>query len=73
MVRTFLENDATFKPKYLVKEYTFEKNLSSQEEIEEIIQGFTKLNDVGIKTVNYQLFLEILIKVSIFSIVAVIF
>ena len=73
MVRTFLENDAMFKAKYLAKEYMLEKNLSSQEEIEEIIQGFTKLNDVGIKTVNYQLFLEILIKVTIFSIVALIF
>lgn len=73
MVRVFLENDAMFKAKYLAKEYMQEKHISSQEEIEKLVDGFTRLNDVGIKTVNYQLFLEILIKVTIFSIVALIF
>lgn len=73
MVRIFLENDAMIKAKYLAKEYMMEKNISSQEEIEEIVDGFTRLNEEGIKAVNYQLFLEILIKVIIFSIVALIF
>lgn len=73
MIRVFLENDAMFKAKYLAKEYMEEKNISSKEEINEIIDGFTRLNDVGIKLVNYQFFLEILIKVIIFSIVALIF
>lgn len=73
MVRVFLENDAMFKAKYLAKEYMQERDLSSKEEIEELVDGFTRLNDVGIKAVNYQIFLEILIKVTIFSIVALIF
>lgn len=73
MVRVFLENDAMLKAKYLAKEYMEEKNISSQEEIKQIVDGFTRLNDLGIKTVNYQLFLEILIKAIIFSIVALIF
>ncbi len=73
MVRIFLENDAMIKAKYLAKEYMNEKKLSSQEEIEEIVDGFTRLNEEGIKAVNYQLFLEILTKVIIFSIVALIF
>lgn len=73
MVRIFLENDAMIKAKYLAKEYMQEKNISSKEEIEQIVDGFTRLNDTGIKVVNYQLFLQILIKVIIFSIVALIF
>ena len=72
-VRAFLENDAMLKAKYLAKEYMEEKNISNKEEIERLIDGFTRLNDAGVKAVNYQLLLEILIKVIIFSIVALIF
>jgi len=73
VVRIFLENDAMIKAKYLAKEYMEEKNISTKEEIEKIVDGFTRLNDAGIKAINYQFFLEILIKVIIFSIVALIF
>jgi len=73
MVRVFLENDAMIKAKYLAKEYMQEIGISTAEEINEIVDGFSRLNEVGIKAVNYQLFLEILIKVIIFSIVALIF
>lgn len=72
-VRAFLENDAMLKAKYLAKEYMEEKNISNKEEIERLVDGFTRLNDAGVKAVNYQLLLEILIKVIIFSIVALIF
>ena len=70
MVRAFLENDAMIKAKYLAKEYIEEKNISSNDEIEKLVDGFTRLNEVGIKAVNYQLFIEILTKVIIFSSVA---
>ena len=73
VVRMFLENDAMIKAKYLAKEYMEEKSISTKEEIEEIVDGFNRLNDLGIKAINYQFFLEILIKVIIFSIVALIF
>lgn len=73
MVRAFLENDAMIKAKYLAKEYMQEKSISTKDEIDKIIEGYTRLNDEGIKAVNYQLLLEILIKVIIFSVVALIF
>lgn len=73
MVRIYLENDAMIKAKYLAKEYMEEKNISTKEEIEQIVDGFSRLNDAGIKAINYQFFFEILIKVIIFSIVALIF
>ena len=42
--------------------------ISSDEEIDKIIKSYEKLNDIGIKTVNYQLMLETLIKVIILAI-----
>lgn len=71
MVRVFLENDAMIKAKYLAKEYMEETQISSKEEIDKIVEGFEKLNNAGIKCVNYDLFFKILIKVIIFSTVAV--
>lgn len=73
MTRVFLENDAMIKAKYLAKEYLEEKNISTKEEIDQLIDGYTRLNNEGIKAVNYQVFIEILAKVIIFSVVALIF
>lgn len=73
MVRVFLENDAMLKAKYLAKEYMEDVQISSKEEINKIVEGFEKLNNAGIKCVNYNLFSQILIKVIIFSIVGLIF
>ena len=73
MVRVFLENDAMIKAKYLAKEYMEDVQISNKEEINKIVEGFENLNNAGIKCVNYSLFSQILIKVIIFSIVALIF
>ena len=67
-VRSYLENDAMIKAKYLEKEFMEEVKISSDEEIDKIIKSYEKLNDIGIKTVNYQLMLETLIKVIILAI-----
>ena len=67
-IRTYLENDAMIKAKYLAKEFMEEVKISSDEEIDKIIKSYEKLNDIGIKTVNYQLMLETLIKVIILAI-----
>ena len=67
-VRSYLENDAMIKAKYLAKEFMEEVKISSDEEIDKIIKSYEKLNDIGIKTVNYKLMLETLIKVIILAI-----
>ena len=67
-VRSYLENDAMIKAKYLAKEFMEEVKISSNEDIDKIIKSYEKLNDIGIKTVNYQLMLETLIKVIILAI-----
>lgn len=71
-VRAFLENDAMIKAKYLAKNYMEEKKISDKEEIEKIVLGFDKINDVGIRCVNYNLFLGLMIKILLFSIICAI-
>lgn len=71
-IRIYLENDAMIKARYLAKEYIEEKNISTKQEINKIIAGFDKINHVGIKCVNYNFFLGIMIKVLIFSMICLI-
>lgn len=71
-VRAFLENDAMIKAKYLAKNYMEEKKISDKKEIEKIALGFDKINDVGIRCVNYNLFLGLMIKILLFSIICAI-
>lgn len=72
MVRVYLENDAMIKAKYLAKEYMEEQKISTNEEINKIVKGFDKINDIGIKCINYRFFLNIMIKLLIFILICVI-
>ncbi len=71
-VRSYLENDAMIKARFLAKEYMEKKKISSKEEIEEIVHAFDKLNDVGIKTVNFALFLQIALEIIVFCMICLI-
>ena len=55
MVRSYLENDAMIKAKYLAKEYMEEEKNVDKNEINRLVQGFDKINNIGIKYVNYNL------------------
>lgn len=68
-VRIYLENDAMTKARFLAKEYMQEKDISSQEEINKVIQKYDEINDVGIKATNYQFFQNIVIKTIILLII----
>ena len=48
------------------------KKISSKEEIEEIIHAFDKLNDVGIKTVNFALLLQIALEIIVFCMICLV-
>lgn len=71
MVRAFLENDAMVKARYLAKEYMENMKISTKEEIEKIVSGFDKINNKGIKCINYNLFLGCMIKILIFLILCI--
>ena len=70
-VRSYLENDAMIKARFLAKEYIEEQNISSNEKIEQIIKEYDNLNDIGIKATNYNLFFNICVKIIILSIIMV--
>ena len=72
-VRTYLENDAMIKARFLAKEYMQEKGISSQEEIDKIVKKYDELNDIGIKCTNFQLLSNVILKVIILLIFFVIF
>ena len=73
VIRTFLENDAMIKAEYLAKEYMTEQKISSEGEIEKVVQGFKKINEGCIKGTNEQIFVNIMIKVILFNALALIF
>lgn len=72
-VRTYLENDAMIKARFLAKEYMQEKNISSQEEIDRIIKKYDELNNIGIKCTNFQLLSNVIFKVIILLLILIIF
>lgn len=73
LVRVFLENDAMIKAKYLAKEYMEEKKISSPEEIQKLVAGFDKINDIGIRCTNYMFFMQVMIKLVILAILCFVF
>ena len=73
VIRVYLENDAMIKAEYLAKEYINEQNISADVEIERIANGFKKINEKCIKGTNCNLFVKVMIKVVIFSVLALIF
>lgn len=73
VIRVFLENDAMIKAEYVAKEYMKEQNISSDEEIDKVSNGFKRLNNKCIKGTNCNLFVKIMIKVVIFNFLALIF
>ena len=68
-IRSYLENDAMIKARYLAKEYMEETNILAQNEIKTIIASYDTINEMGIKMTNYQLFFETIIKIVIVAIV----
>ena len=72
-IRTYLENDAMIKARFLAKEYMQELKISSNEEIDKIIDKYDELNDVGIKLTNFQFLSKVLIKTIVFTIILMIF
>lgn len=68
-VRTYLENDAMIKARFLAKEYMQEKAISTQEEIDRIVNKYDELNDIGIRCTNFQFLSNILVKIIILAVI----
>lgn len=72
VVRSYLENDAMIKARYLAKEYMEEQKISSKQEIQKMVDEFDKINNIGIKSVNYYFFMEVMTKLFVFSTICLI-
>jgi hypothetical protein len=57
------------KARYIAEEYIREQKISSEKNIKEILNQYDKLNHIGIKTVNYGMFLMISIKIIILALI----
>lgn len=71
-VRVYLENDAMTKARFLAKEYMQNKAISTKKEIDKIVAKFDKLNEVGIKCINYKFLNNVFIKCIILLIIFII-
>ena len=68
-IRSYLEDDAMIKAKYLAKKYMEQENISTKEEIEKIINEYDKLYFIGIKATNYSILINAIIRVIILAII----
>lgn len=72
MIRSFLETDAMTKARYVAKDYMKKESIISEEDINKIVEEYDKLNDMGIKFINFKLFSSCVIKVILYCIVVLI-
>ena len=68
-IRSYLENDAMIKAEFLAKEYMEEIKISTKDETNEIVNSYSKLNNLGIKMTNYKLFVETMLKTIVICII----
>lgn len=71
-VRSYLENDAMIKARFLAKEYMEESRILTADEIDKVVTQYDKLNHLGIKFTNYDLMFKTFIKIIIFAIICII-
>ena len=71
-VRSYLENDAMIKARFLAKEYMENKKISTKQEINALVNAFDRLNDIGIKSTNYLLFMNVILEILIFCVIGLI-
>lgn len=72
VIRSMLETDAMIKARFLAKEYLQENNICSKLDIDRLVAEYGKLNDVGIKLVNYSILAKNILKIIIYSIICII-
>ncbi len=72
-VRSYLENDAMTKARFLAKEYMQESKILKKEEIDKVVEQYDKLNNLGIKFTNYDLMFRTSVKLIIFAVLCIVF
>ena len=71
-VRSFLEIDAMTRARFLAKEYMKKKNICTDKEIDKLFKEYEKINEVGIPFTIFDLLINALARVLIYTIITVI-
>ncbi len=69
MVRSYLENDAMIRAPYLTKQYMKNANKATKSENKELLKGFEEITNIGVKVINYNLIVGILVKILILTVI----
>ena len=72
VIRAYLENDAMIKARFLAKEYMQNNKYITDEQIDEVINEYDRLNSYGIKLTDFSLFWNAIVKVLIYAVIAMI-
>lgn len=70
-IRSMLETEAMIKARYVAKEYMEEAKVCTKEECDKIVTQYDKLNDAGIKFVNFDILAKNIIKIIIYCIICI--
>ena len=70
IIRFSLENEAMIKARFVAKEYIEEKKLFNKNEEKKLLEEYDKVNEIGIPFMNYYLITMNIIKIMLFSFIA---
>lgn len=72
-IRSALETEAMIKARYVAKDYLEQNDICSNIDIERIIEQYDRLNNTGIKFVNFDILARNFVKVIIYCVICIIF
>lgn len=70
IIRFSLENEAMIKAKFIAKEYIEENKILNKSEENDLLEEYDKINNIGIPFMNYYLISMNIIKIMLFSFIA---
>lgn len=72
-IRSSLETEAMIKARYVAKDYLEQNDICSNVDIERIVKQYDRLNNTGIKFVNFDILVRNFVKVIIYCVICIIF
>lgn len=72
IIRFSLENEAMIKAKFIAEEYIEENEILNKEEENKLLEEYDKINNIGIPFINYYTISMNIIKIMLFSFVALV-
>lgn len=72
-IRSGLETEAMIKARYIAKDYLEQNDICSSENIKRIVEEYDRLNNMGIKLVNFDILARNFVKIIIYCVVCIVF